>query len=386
MNIIKIMLECGADLNHDVEKGNEITYGGYSYRVMDVAAQRGQLPIVDLLLKSGASLTGNTLPCAVKSQNINLIRLLLESGADINSIKTLQITTLSVAIELRDNQMIKFLETQGASVINQSKEHCAAAISAASEARNIQFLERLVQLGGSVSPQDWGYALLIATIDNRDEDAERLIDAGADINAKAYRGNYDVLESKGPPLYEVLKRRKESLAFSLLNADADPNISDTSSPIQLAVKWGNRSVIEALIFAGVDVNRCRTGDTALAIAVKRRDFGLIKLLLASGASINSYSEEKEVIDPLETAAEIGDIDMAHYLIDQGADPNNSRALEKSFVKNQEVFNLLCQTYQARYPSARGDFGTRVLMHAIENENHDAIKRMLQSGVNPEAMS
>ena len=383
MKVIEIMLKCGVDLNHGVGNYKE----DYSIKVLDVAAQRGQLPMVDLLLKSGASLTGNTLPCAVKSQNKDLVRLLLESGADINSIGTLQITTLSVAIELRDNQMIRFLETQGASVINQSKEHCAAAILAASEAGNIQFLERLVQLGGSVSPEDWGNALLFATIDNRDEDVEKLIDAGADVNLvkRNYRFYKGYEESKGPPLCEVLKRRKESLAFSLLNADANPNISGISSPIQLAVEWGNRSVIEALIFAGVDVNHCNMGDTALAIAVKRRDFGLIKLLLASGASINSYPVNTEAVNPLETAAEIGDIDMAQYLIDQGADPNNSRALEKSFIKNQELFNLLCETYHARYPSARGEFGTRVLMHVIENENHDAIKRMLQRGVNPEAM-
>ena len=382
IKIIEIMLKCGIDLNHDVDTSN----GECSYSVMDMAAERGQIPTVDLLLKSGASLTGNTLPCAVQSQNMDLIRLLLESGADINSIGSLEITTLSVAIELRDDHLIRFLEDQGASVTSQSKEHCSAAVLAASEVGNIQLIENLIQLGARVSPQDLGYALLIAIFDDRAEDVEKLIDAGADVNFRDdhYR-RYRYPRLKGSPLCEALKRRKKSLVFALLNADADPNPFDNPSPIQLAVKWGKRSVIEALIFAGVDVNRCSGGDTALAIAVKRRDFGLIELLLASGVGINSGLEDTEVVNPLEAAAEIGDIDMARYLIDQGADPNNSRALEKSFVKNQEVFNLLCQTYQARYPSARGDFGTRVLMHAIETGNHDAIKRMLQSGVNPEAM-
>ena len=247
--------------------------------------------------------------------------------------------------------------------------------------------ERLIQLGSSVSPRDLGYALLISTIDDRDEDVEKLIDAGADVNVYGdpyrSRGNFD---PKGPPLFEVLKRRKESLTFSLLNADADPNFMGEIPSIQLAVELGNRSVIEALILAGVDVNHCNMKDTALAIAVKRREFGLIELLLASGAGINSGLENPDVVNPLEAAAEIGDIDMARYLINQGADPNHARALEKSFVKNQELFDLLCETYRARYPSARGEFGTRVLMHAIENENHETIKRMLQSGVNAEAMS
>ena len=383
MKIIEIMLECGVDLNHDFEGSNPVTYHGNSYRVVDVAAQRGHFLMVDLLLKSGASLTGNTLPCAVKSQNRDLIRLLLESGADINSIGSLKITTLSVAIELRDDDMIRFLEDQGASVVNQSEEHYSAAVQAASKAGNIQFFERLIQLGSRVSPEDLGCALLIATIDGRDEVIEKLIDAGADVDCCFHRYR-DSIESKGPPLYEALKQRKESLVLSLLNADADPNFSDAS--FQLAVEWGNRSVIDALIFAGVDVNGSYMKETALTIAVKRRDLALIKLLLASGAEINSNGEETNAPTPLMAAAEMGDIDMAQYMIDQGADPNDSLALEWSFAKNQELFDLLCQTYRARYPSARGVFGTRVLMIAIENGNHDAIKRMLQSGVNPEAMS
>ena len=409
MKIIEIMLECGVDLNHDVDTADPsiATVIGHSYRVIDEAARRGQLSIVDLLLKSGASLTGNTLPCAVKSQNKDLIRLLLESGADINSIGSLEITTLSVAIELRYDHMIRFLEEQGASVINQSKEHCAAAVLAASEVGKIQFIEELVWLGCKVNPQDLGYALWIATIDDRDEDVKKLINVGADVNLGASGRRIQASPSnrqwRGPPLYEVLKRRKESLTSSLLNAGANPNdkchsgchsgchSDGESSSIQLAIQWGNRSVIEALISAGVDVNCCGDGgdrDTALAIAVKRRDFGLIKLLLASGADINPKPAHRQcdLVTPLEAAAEMGDVEMAKYLIDQGADPNNSGALEWSVVKNQELFDLLCQTYHARYPSARGDFGIRVLMHAIEDEDHDGIKKLLQSGVNAEAKS
>ena len=404
MKIIEIMLECRVDLNHDVDESKGLYFGcsghhgnpnNYAYpcRVMDIAAQLGQLPIVDLLLKSGASLTGNTLPCAVKSQNKDLIRLLLESGADINSIGSLQITTLSVALKLGDDHMIKFLEDQGATLINQSKEHCSAAVLAASEAGNMQFLERLIQLGGEVSAQDLGYGLLMATINDRDEDVKKLIDAGANVNfmvcsRRGYVEDYN-LGSRGPPLCEVLTRRKESLTFSLLDADADPNLG--ASSIQLAVEWGNRSVIEALILAGVDLKRY-TSDTALTIAATRRDFGLIELLLVSGADINSTTENTDADTPLkaktplEAAAEMGDIDMAHYLIGQGADPNNSRALEKSFLKNQELFDFLCQAYRTRYPSARGGFGTGVLMHAIENGDHDDIRRMLYNGINPEAMS
>ena len=392
MEIIDIMLECGIDLNRDICGSADRSYPDYSYRVMDIAAQRGKFAIVDILLKSGASLTGNTLPCAAKSQNLELIKLLLERGADVNSIGSLEITTLSVAIGLQDEQMTRFLEERGASVIGQSKAHCFAALSAASKVGNIQYIEGLIQSGGRVHPWALGFALLTAIEHGRDEVVEKLIDAGANVDSVDYTLSRD-LDSyySTPALYAALERRKESLIFSLLNADANPDSTDYSKPkaIQLAAEWGNRSVIKALIFAGADVDGFNDSvqglDTALVIAIKRREVELIELLLASGAAINYGIKESNIGTPLEAAAEIGDLDMAHYLFDQGADPNNPRALEKAYLKNKELFDLICETYHTRYPSARGDFGTSVLVRAIRTEDQDVIRQMLQSGFNAGAI-
>ncbi len=393
MEIINIMLECGLDLNYDVHI--YLThFPAYSYRLMDIAAQRGKLAIVDFLLKSGALLTGNTLPCAARSQNLELITLLLERGADINSIGSLQITTLSVAIGLEDEQMMRFLEERGASVIGQSEWHCFAALFAASEIGNIQLVERFIQSGGRIDPWLLGFVLKRAIKDGRDEIVEKLMEAGANANfrssvRRAGLGRIADTDDSGPALYEALKRRKESLILSLLDADANPNDMYGSQPILLAAEWGNTSVIKALIFAGVDLNGCnhstRRPDTALAIAVKRRDSELIELLLASGADVNYGIKIPHIETPLEAAAEIGDIDMAHYLFDQGADPNNPQALEKAYLKNKELFDLICETYHARYPSARGDFGTSVLVRAIRTEDQDVIRQMLQSGFNAGAI-
>ncbi len=392
MEIIDIMLKFGIDLNLDLDSVGSYygpSYRDYSYRLVNIAAQRGKLAIVDLLLKSGALLTGDTLPCAVKSRNQELITLLLERGADINSIGSLGITTLSVAIGFQDEQMIHFLKKRGASTIGQSEAHFSAALLAALEVGNLLFIEALIQSGGKVDPKALGSALSRAIRDCRDEIVEKLMNSGADVN---HHGTIGIdFDDSGPALFEALKRREESLILSLLNADADPNYDNSSRPrpIQLAAEWGNRSVIKALIFAGADVNGFHGSEqrlgTALVIAVKRREVELIELLLASGADINHGIKDSYVGNPLETAAEKGDIDMVHYLFDQGADPDNPRALEKAYLKNKELFDLICETYRARYPSARGEFGISVLVHAIETEDQDVIKRMLQSGVNAGAI-
>ena len=396
MKIIDIMLECGTNLNHPIDPVRFLDHN-YPSIIIDIAAQRGMLSVVDRLLESGALITGDTMPCAAKSENQELILFLLERGANVNSIGPLEITTISEAIRLRNEQLLKFLEAQGATVINQTRAHYSAALLAASEVGNVQYIERLIELGGWARPKDLGYALIIAVREDRKETATALINAGADVNVdgSSYKSDSTSHQIIGPPLYEALERRAKSLVFSLLNADANPNysFSSTSSALQLAVRWGDKSVVKALILVGADVNRYnavgsygKQSDSPLATAVDLRDFGMIDLLLASGADINCNEiGVHQNRTPLEAAAEIGDVDMARYLFSRGADPTSPGALHMAFLNSGILFDLLCEKCHARYLSAPGNFGVSVLVHAIKEGDQRVIKHLLQIGVNTEVM-
>lgn len=150
------------------------------------------------------------------------------------------------------------LEDHGASVIMQHRAEFYVALQVELEVGSVSLIERLVQLKSKDIPSYiLGHALLTAIREGRDEVAKILFDAGANVRA------HPVHES---PLLEALKRRNGALVIvlSLLDADADCNIGHHSakggetgkSPIQYAVEWGHRSVIEALIFAGANVNAC----------------------------------------------------------------------------------------------------------------------------------
>ena len=93
-------------------------------------------------------------------------------------------------------------------------------------------IERLMELKGNISPYDLGYALTVAVKDRREEIAQILIDAGADVNVditsteiKPTGIKSTGIEEKvaAPPLFYALKRRKEPLIYSLLDANANPN-------------------------------------------------------------------------------------------------------------------------------------------------------------------
>ena len=389
MEVVRIMLECGVDLNSQVGIQSPQRPG----RVIDAAAQRGNLGSVILLLDSGALLTGDTFPCAIESGNQELILFLLTKGADVNSIGSLRVTPLAAAIRLQDAYVLEMIEERGAWVIPHRQEHFTAALEAASEVGNIQYIERLIQLGGKVSPKGLGYALLIATRDGWDEVAKTLIDSGANVNV--HSGEYSPRWDE-PPLFHALKRRQEALVLSLLDADADPNLSGIGAQsMVIAAEWGNRSVIETLIFAGADVNACPEGleanfkgcgperETALTIAVKRQDRELIQLLLAHGANLNDPRHHGGTA--LHAAAENGDIEMAGFLLHQGADPKDSSAFTATF-ENEKLFDLLFEKCCARYPMSWGECGAEILAKAIAKGNERVIKLMLQTSVNTNVMT
>lgn len=420
LQMVGIMLKYGVDINqnnplvHHYEPSNN----PFKQRLIDEAAQRGNLKTVKLLLESGALLTGDTLSCAIASANQDLILWLLTLGADINGIGFLQVTPLAAAIRLRDPEILKIVTERGASVTNQAEEHFSAALKAASEVGDIQLIERLIQAGGKVGPDDLGHAFMAAIESGGDDFAQFLINAGADNISPATLGaalsvaimngrdvlaeilidagaNVNLSQDQQPPLLQALKRRKEALVLSLLDADANPNYSVTQGnygqapSIVLAAEWGSRSMIETLKFAGADIDGRKTGqgsETALTIAVKRQDYDLIYCLLALGADINNRDCQEDQITvfgntALESAAENGDIKMTRFLLDQGADPNDSGALRKAMLKDENLFDLLLGEYRARYPMSKGNYGASVLAGAIREGNGRMIRLMLERGVN-----
>ena len=377
MRIVAMMLKLGVGPNRAVPYRGPRELG----TIIDHAAQRGSLSLVDFLLDSGARLTYDTLVAAVTSGNKDLIEFLISRGADVNSVDRLGMTPLAAAILIQDAEIINMLGTCGASPL----KHFASVFGAASEVGDLQLIERLVELKGNISPHDLGYALTIALKDGREEIAQILINAGADVNVQ----HNDEYGSSVGALFYALERGSEALIYALLDADAAINYHrhrvHSVSAIQLATMWANRSMVEALIFAGADLNHtCYKQPTALAIAVKQHNSELVQLLLASGAEVNTPGNGQNRGTALQAAVSTGDIEMVRYLLDQGADPNDSRAFVMAAYRDKNLFELIFETYRARYPTSQGMLGTRLLARLIEDGNESLVRQILGMGVDADA--
>ena len=384
---ITTMLKYGVHLKFDAYSDYFGDVVSNPRRLIDVAAERGMLRTVKLLHNNRVSLTGDTLPCAIASGNQDLIKFVFALGADIRCIASSGITPLAAAIRLQEPHVLQLLESYSPWSLMQEEEHFSAALKAAADVENIPLIEKLIHLGGKVSSEDLGRALSVAIKYGGDDLAKEMIDLGADVSM-------DCAES-GPPLLEALKRQNEALVLSLLNAGADPNYSQVQEgdrrtnkepSIALAVKWGNHSVIEGLIFAGADVNDCAphpNSDAPLTIAVKRRDRDMFIYLLGFGADINNPKTRKYGGTALEAAVENG-YDV-RFVLKHGADPNDSWALQKAISTDEILFNFLLRRWRTRYPMQKGDFGTRVLTEAVVTGSERVVRRMLGNGVSAEVM-
>ena len=376
IDTIKIMVDVGADLDCSRYSG---PYNTTPQRVIDVAAQRGSLEMVKMLLDKRASPSGDTLTYAVKSRNEDLIHFLLERGADISSIGSLGMTALEAAIGVRNDRIISLLEEHGAFVNLKDQRHVSAALVAASKAGDVAFTKHLLQLECQIIPYDLGYALKHATVNGFEEVAMVLLDAGA---------------NTARSLVHAVRTCSPAFVFALLDAGANPSHSNqysNASSIQVATKKGNRFVIDALLFAGADVNALgglkgnfRRG-TALTIAAAQKDYGLVQFLLDSGADINIRGLDSSLATALQTAAEGGDLRMAQFLLDRGADPHDSKALRGARLENRELFDLLIQEHKARYPMGRKGFGSEALAQAIEMSEECDVRVLLKIGENSDTM-
>lgn len=380
VEIIEILEEVGADLNYHIRC---IWSVEWPRRIIDIAAQRGFTDVVKLLLCKKATLTDDTLPCAIASNNEELVHFLLQNGARVDVIGSLEITPLSAAIRLGEDgkNILDLLVKRQALKSLENHKHFASALEAASEVGDVRTIEFLVQLGGKVKPEDLGYALMIAARDGQDEAAQILIEAGADTNIDSRSS-----PRGGPPLLEALRRRNARLVCALLNADADPNygghyryFSDREPAIILAVRWDNRDVIQQLIDAGVDVNDCTSKaqcSPALTIAAGRGDLDLVKFLLRAGADINNPRARLTRGTALAAAARDGKVEVARYLLDHGADPFDLDAISESAERHAELCDLLMDRHKARYPQGHKLFGATILKKAIETGNYIVFARLV----------
>ena len=307
LRIVELLLKAGADVN---------AQGGEYGNALQAASARGKQQIVELLLKTGADVNaqgsyGNALQAASAEGEQQIAELLLKAGVDVDAQGSYG-NALHAASLQGEQQIVELLLKAGADVNAQGGEY-GNALQAASVQGEQQIIELLLKAGADVNAQggEYGNALQAASLGGKQQIVELLLKAGADVNAQG--GEY------GNALQAA---RDQQIAELLLKAGADVNAQGSyfGNALQAASWRGKQQIVELLLKAGADVNT-QGGEygNALQAASAGGKQQIVELLLKAGVDVNIQGGYYG--NALQAASAEGKQQIVELLLKAGADVN-----------------------------------------------------------------
>ncbi|KAJ7112635.1 ankyrin repeat-containing domain protein, partial [Mycena epipterygia] len=256
---------------------------------------------------SGQYATLNHLHC-----HINIVRLLLEKGANFNAADGKHGSALQAASAGGHTEIVRLLLENGADV-NAEGGVYGSALQGASEQGSLEIFRILLEEGADVNMAGgfYGSALQAASRQGSLEIVRILLKEGADVNAAG--GRY------GSALQAASYYGSLEIVRLLLESGADLNATGGiyGSALQAACEGGVREIVRLLLENGAHVNaeggHC---GTALRVASIFGQTEIVRLLLENGADVNASGGQDG--SPLQDASEEGYTAIVQLLREHGA--------------------------------------------------------------------
>ncbi|ORX49634.1 ankyrin [Piromyces finnis] len=372
-NIIKYLIDVGADVNVTNKDGES---------PLDLAIKNNMEGIINYLIYHKAKIDPNALIEASRTNNLNIVKYLIDNGADIKTSNT----PLNLAIQNRNEAMVKYLIYCGADV-NKSENLLPLVI--AINNNDERFVKLLIQCGADINMDGGGYFVnipLVCAVKNNNENLSRyLIQCGADINR--CRQMYET------PLIYAIQNENENLIRFLVDSGANiekegingqhgANI-DKSDALICAIDNGNDTIARYLIHQGANINiNDNNNGTPLCHAVQNGQMKLVKYLIENQADINQVTRDGEKT-AISFAAIHGDENIIRYLIDKGSHINGERCRFTPLyyaIQHQNLNSIaLLLDCGANINILKG--GQTHLLTAIKTKNERMIKYLIDHGAN-----
>ena len=253
------------------------------YKTIHEAAKQGDLAAVKICLQKGIGVIGvderdhydNTpLMDAAENGQLDVVKYLVDNGANVNTIDKAYRTPLMLAAEKGHLDVVKYLVDKGA----MNAQNCAELA-----AKN-------------------GYLDVV----------EFLVTKGTDVNARGRNGTMPLMKAAGLGQLDVVKYLVDK------GADVNAKGEDGWTPLMMAMSDGNLDIVKVLVEKGADVNaKYENGLTVLMYAAAAGKLDMVKFLVDKGADVNAMINAGWWT-PLRYAADKGHLNVVEFLKQHGA--------------------------------------------------------------------
>lgn len=344
VDVVKLLLYAGADIECEDQAGET---------PLQCSMLFGRQEITVMLLAAGASVNhrdrAQKTPlhlAAVLEDRVDIVRLLLKAGADIECENGIGETPLLGSLRYGNREIAGFLLDAGANVHHKSTKQ-RTPLHWAVQQGFVDVVQALLQRGADPNCRDRHdiTPLMHAVCDELL--ARLLLDYGAKINDISGTGKTPLTMALGDrsdnknvvelflvrgadvnfkdvnvqnPLIVAIRSGWDVVLIEMLvekGADLNPTSSNAWTPLHFAAMHGSLDVARLLLERGADVNSNTFRETPLHCALERHHLDVARLLLGKGANTNA--EMKFRWTPLHSAAEKYQLDVARMLLEEGAD-------------------------------------------------------------------
>lgn len=311
VDIAKILLQHGANVNAPFDESGSET-------PLHLASYKGHVEMVEMLLKAGANVNAKDdtdefvpfpLSSALSMGNTNVVRVLVEAGADVDECQVLgDPALLWSCFECYDTYQI-LLSASGISSLSLSVHGVIDSAYKGAEALS-KFFDGSKGANRETKTKFLGDALIAAAERDDLQISKLLVEAGANVNAPLV-------------LIAAVGHKEARVLEFLLERHTDVENCGGLALQSAAGLWNTRA-IQLLVNHKADINERSDyvdGKTTLQHIARFGDLELTKYLVAAGAEINAPASHINGYTALQAAAKWGSIDLVIYLLEEGADIN-----------------------------------------------------------------